>query len=420
LRRIGPVLALLVLGFALHGLPYVKTPFATDVNHVFRLQAVAPSDSLAQHIPENFRALAAYPTASAWSAFLGWHGLTGRYNLLDTTTLRAIGVLAPHSPIGWKLIVLAFGVGCSVFLYLLLCRLGIRLEMAWWTAALSLFLVVDDFWVEYKAAEPRAAFFFLMAAWLTALPKFRWRHILAAAAMGAAVLTKETFVVGWVSLAALHLSQQPETRPISIRNLLRWMAPHALVAVGFAGFVLFLRTTVPVSGAYAALEQTPSLWDWRALVVTFVPAPLEALPVAVGVTFLLFANRDSYMGLRLGLVRLWQSRATKVLIAGILVHALVHVVLYRLSGRIAGGRYSVPLNFTGLIIVALLIAHLWEDFKMPMATLQTGIVLALLLSANLTDRLTVFWTSVPTLTATFCVANGINNLGAVLAVFEKM
>src|SRR5579859_4369019 len=121
--RHGPVIALLALGFLLHGAPYLVTPFGTDVDWVFRLQLLDPNDQRARGVPEVFKRFIAYPTVSGWQSFLDWHAFTGRLNVLDILSWRAIAAAAPDSPYGWKIFALSFALGATALFYSLLRRL---------------------------------------------------------------------------------------------------------------------------------------------------------------------------------------------------------------------------------------------------------------------------------------------------------
>src|SRR5436190_22645737 len=78
--RYGPLLTLFTIGFLFHGVPYVATPFGTDVDWVFRLQMLNPNSPTARGVPEGFKRFVAYPTASGWQSFVDWHAFTGRLN----------------------------------------------------------------------------------------------------------------------------------------------------------------------------------------------------------------------------------------------------------------------------------------------------------------------------------------------------
>ena len=394
-HRYGPVAILIAIGLLLHAAPYVRTPFGTDVNWVFRLQTLDPGSPTALKVPEVFSRFAAEPSDSSWHAFLQWHAFTGRYNVLDILALRFIGDVGLDSPFAWKLFALFFALGATVLFFLTLERLEVRRALALPLAAVSLFLIADDYWVEYKAAEPRAAFFMMLAVWLTSRRARAMHDVLAAIAMGAAVLTKEPFASGWVLLLAMHVVRASKAGRLRWGELFRAAAPHAVAGVACAAFIVVLRGRYVVTTGYSTFESIPSLRDHvYGMFWTFVPSRVDLIPVVVGLVVLLVANRHGFVGFRAGLTRLSGDGRIRLLLLGVLSHLAAHVAVYALAGRVAAGRYAVPLNYTLLLGLALLIQCFYREFQLRLETVGAGVVIVLLSLTNARSAVTAVWTGV--------------------------
>lgn len=409
-RRPGPWLALIglaAISFVLHALPYAKTPFSTDVNWHFRVQVLPADSPAAQHIPPVFTRFAVQPGQSTFDAFLGWHAFTSRYNIFDFVALRTIARLAPDSAFAWKLYAWFFGTGATLFLFLLLQRCGVSLQLAWWLGIVSLFFLVDDYWVEYKAAEPRAAFFFMLAAWATARPNGRWRDPVAALAMGVAVLTKEPFAAGWVLLLSLWYAREVATGDGSIRpwvrRFVRWALPHAAVVVACGAFIVYLRATHPVAVSYAEIDRSPGVVTAvKALIVSFLPTPADLLPIVIGAALLVLVNLDK--GAYRGLARLRSEPFARVVLAGALLHLIAHVLIYRAGGRVVHGHYVVPLNYTVLLALGIVLRTSFSNFRIPLNGRAAALAVAALLLANHSDRLAMIGSNLLALSLLVAVA----------------
>lgn len=377
-----------LLGLMLHWLPNWGVPLHSDTSFIFRLMAAPPENrELAGAIPPGFKAFGAYPQ-SPFSGFIALYRNTERFWVVDIVSFWLIAKIAGANADLWRLIpILSLSLAVGLF-YLTCLELKIPRSIAL-LLSLSLLLAPLDIWVDYNKSESRGILFLMLALYLV-LKSGRLREaILSATAMLLAVLTKETFLPAWLLIPALILyrewSRPASARPGRVRRLVRQFIPHAVAVALLAMFVVYLKISFPLASSYvsANIGKRISLFTFGlgylrgikpVLLNDVVLAKVALLALLVALYAWLY-HRSHFRAF----AKAYMRKRFLLVISILLVVIVLHAIPYYFTGRVISGRYLVPANFLGALLLGFALTSFYRVIVLPVLQHRWKFILAGLL-----------------------------------------
>jgi hypothetical protein len=337
-----------VVGLLLYIVGPWGTPLHSDGNPTYRVET-SSMPGLAEAIPPGLRVALIAPMPP-WEACLENYRAYSRFSCGDILRGQLAAVLAGDRADGWRLFHFLFNIA-SVSLFVGVCRqLGTPVPVTL-TLALSLLLVPYDVWTNYKSAETVATPFLMLSLWLA----LRGQHPGAAAAMFAAVFTKETFAVAWVAVGAVTLAREWK-KGGAPSVLWRAFVPHLVALLALAAWVGGLKLTQQPRVDYV---QPFLAWpDVGLFIERFGLALLPLLLRGYGLALVVVAGLALALMPGVGWTR-YRQASLWIVVGGLLAAVMLHGAEYYLTRRfIVEHRYLLPANFLLMLALAALSAPL--------------------------------------------------------------
>lgn len=370
MKTTSVILLIIFLVVFLHIVMNWDIPLQSDVNWYFRLQ-ISNKKELAFRVPEGYREIGAYPT-SLLQSLITWHRFTGRYNLLDTTTLRISAIIAQDNPNTWRMIFAAPLCASLVLFYWVARKLQINSVVA---LILTLGLLVSpiDAWTSYHTSEPKAIFFLMLSIYFTLRPISWWSATLSSIFMVLAFLMKETFIVGWTLIPFFYCLKQ------SFRKKIIYLIPHLAGILLIGLFVILLNTSqINKTSDYIFANKTQGISPRNIFdtVTSFTPKLFQGKLVALSLfsaMFFLFIKKGAVVNI------FKQLLAKRLIIASLVAAISASILPYIFTNRVVGGHYILPGNFFSALLCGILITAFCNFFASKLKKYWTTFILLLAL-----------------------------------------
>lgn len=370
---IRAILVIFLLAIVIHWLPNKGIPLHSDVTWYFRMQV---EDGRAESgYPPWMKDIGAYPD-SIFANFGKWYQLTGRYNILDFALFRSLATIAGDNADLWRLfyvLLMATSVG---FFYLISKELGITGKVRI-LLVLALLLWPLGPWTDYKTSEPKALLALMGAYFLTVRSKKMLVNLVSAFLILAAVLIKETFLVGYILIPFLIF-----WRNLNARKILFDLAPYIFSFFLFLGYFLGVRFVLgTVEGGYRNLNQglgenmfTYFLYNNINLLPVFANSWLKLIILESMTIFLV-----SISGIKITKTIWYRIRSQWVIICGLLMTIFFYELVYFLTNQELFDRYLIPGNFLAAFLFGLLITLLFLRLRPTWQKVFFGSILILMI-----------------------------------------
>lgn len=355
------ILAIFFLALFLHLAINFRIPLHSDVTWNFRIQ-VENTSSISHH-PSWMREIGAYPD-SIFANFRKWYQLMGRYNILDFALFRYMAAIAGDNADLWRLFyVFLMAASVSLF-YLILKAVGVDGRVGI-LLVLALLLWPLGPWTDYKTSEPKALLMLLAAYLLILGSKRMMARVVSSFLILAAVLVKETFLIGYLLIPFLILNQSLEGQRLIfgqvVKRTARELSPYVISIIFFLLYFLIIRARWGVvKEAYVFIDGNLKLnileyFFYNSL--NLFPAfgnSFSKLVVFGSLMFFFFSISKTKISKIFGA---WQRSTwlTGGLILTIIAHELVHFW----TGRQLFDRYLIPGNFLAALLLGLLITPIF-------------------------------------------------------------
>lgn len=379
---IRAILVIFLLAIVIHWLPNKGILLHSDVTWYFRMQV---EDEKATSYPSWMREIGAYPD-SIFANFGKWYQLTGRYNIVDFALFRSLATIAGDNADLWRLFYVLLMAASVSFFYLVSRELGVSGKVRI-LLVLALLLWPLGPWTDYKTSEPKALPLLLVAYLLALGSKKLVAKVTSFLLMLAAVLIKETLLVGYLLIPFLILSQNLKDRGATFgqlfRKTVRELSPYIFSIVFLLLYFLIIRARWGVvEGSYVFINGDLKLnileyffYNSLNLFPAFVNSVARLVVFGLLMLFFFVNSKMKISEILEG----WQRSVW--LIIGLILTILAYELVYFWTGRQLFDRYLIPGNFLAALLFGLLITPLFLRLAPTWQKVFFGLVLILMIPA---------------------------------------
>lgn len=368
-----PLLALTlfcILGVLVYVVPLWGAPNADLASNYIYLSYPPENADFWQAIPPYWQEVHYIPLGPVRGFFLEFYPRSERYNFLIYLYLWGMGRWAGSAADIWRLIpALVESLSIGLF-YLMALRLKIARPLAI-LLAVSLFFVPGGFFSYTFSAEFFANLFLMMALYLALFYDGTKTAVISAAAVLSMALFKETYLSNYGLIAAAIVYRWAICHSgAGFRHFLRFfwrqITPHAVVLGLLLGFVLVVKSLLPVVASYS--------FDTTGLpVVTtakYIDDYLSLLKPPLFDFSLFWMAVYAVVVLNAYFARVQTARLSYwALMAGLALSVVLHAAPYYLTGRYVEGRYIMPGNFLAALLIGVALQPLWDVVQHEAAAL---------------------------------------------------